>query len=184
MSANRQDIVEYSVTQGNAVLQRRSRQRLKEKGQFITPAPVARFMARRIGPIRNNDRVLDPAVGSGTLVSALIERIVEDSECAEIWVDGYEIDPEMCRAAREVLAVATSYAASQGVIVHSHVYEADYITGHWISHQQHSLWEEDTSSPQGRYTHVVANPPYFKLNRNDERVKKGHIDELTYGEQV
>src|SRR5574341_35354 len=47
------DLVSGSLKLGEAVLQERSRDFLKAHGQFLTPAPVARFMARQLGPLRD-----------------------------------------------------------------------------------------------------------------------------------
>jgi tRNA A58 N-methylase Trm61 len=48
-------------------------------------------MAWQLGRIRPGDRILDPAIGSGVLVCALIERLITDGQPLEIWLDGYEI---------------------------------------------------------------------------------------------
>ncbi|MBE7468167.1 MAG: hypothetical protein DPW09_39900 [Anaerolineae bacterium] len=72
------DLVSYSLELGQRVLAGRSEASRKQSGQFFTPAPVARFMTRQLGPIRSGDRILDPAIGSGVLACAVIAQLYLD----------------------------------------------------------------------------------------------------------
>ena len=100
------DFVTYSFDIGQDILSQRSQQSRKRYGQFLTPAAVARFMAKQVGPIRSGDRILDPAVGSGVLVCAVIERLIVDAKPLELWFDCYEVDPDLSQAARKSLGLA------------------------------------------------------------------------------
>ena len=44
-------------------------------GQFMTPAPIARFMASLFSETCGDIRVLDPGAGVGSLTAALAERL-------------------------------------------------------------------------------------------------------------
>jgi len=90
---NLPDLVSYSLELGGQVLAKQPETQRKKNGQFFTPAAVARYMARQLGPIRAGDRVLDPAIGSGVLACAVIERAIAEGQPHEFWLDGYEIDP-------------------------------------------------------------------------------------------
>lgn len=70
----------------------------KEKllGQFFTPRPIARAMAAWVMSGKA-ERILDPAVGSGLLLEAILEIEPETS------IVGFDIDPEMIVRARTVL---------------------------------------------------------------------------------
>ena len=181
------DLVTYGLELGRCVLAGRSDKRRKQEGQIFTPVGVARFMARQLGPIRSGDRILDPAIGSGVLACAIIERLITKGQPVEFWLDGYEIDPELAQTAREVLEWATKHAASQGITVHARVHECDFVLNS-VQISQPYLFVADGSSrlsPHLLYTHIIANPPYFKLNSNDPRVKavagrvKGHTNIYT-----
>jgi adenine-specific DNA-methyltransferase len=73
-------LVRHSLELGELTLAGRSEKRRKQGGQFLTPAPVARFMARQLGPIQAAGRVLDPAIGSGVLACAVIERTIAEGQ--------------------------------------------------------------------------------------------------------
>jgi len=180
------DLVTYSFQRGQFVLARRSAKQCKQSGQFLTPPTVARFMAQQLGPIQEGDRILDPAIGSGTLVCAIIERIVDEGQPVEVWIDGYETDKELCQTAKEVLERISEQVASRGITVHTRVYERDFILD--CTPKISPKISSDNSglpSAYSPYDHIIANPPYFKLNRKDPRVKavadqvKGHTNIYT-----
>lgn len=62
------DLVTYSFDIGEQILARRSQAERKRLGQFLTPPTIARYMARQLGPFRDGDTILDPAIGSGILI--------------------------------------------------------------------------------------------------------------------
>ena len=169
-------LVAHSFELGELALAGHSEKRRKQGGQFLTPAPVARFMARQLGPIRAGDHILDPAIGSGVLACAVIERVIARGQPKELFIDGYEVDPGLCEAAREALARATQQAAEVGITVHACLHERDFVLDCTLS--------QGPGVPS-LYDHVIANPPYFKLNKKDPRVKavwgqvKGHTNIYT-----
>lgn len=187
MSNDLFSLVTYSYQSGQAILDNRSNKFRKQNGQFLTPAPVARFMARQLGPICSGDRILDPAIGSGVLICALIEKLIEEKQTCEIWLDGYEIDPALCQVAREVLEQAARRAAKHDIILHVSIYEEDFILKNKSTFQPYLLLAEKSNQIDltTTYNHIIANPPYFKLNSNDPRVKavagqvKGHTNIYT-----
>ncbi len=164
--------VAYSLQQGRQALQHRSQQERQQHGQFLTPAPIAQFMARQCGMLHDGVRILDPATGSGTLACALIEQVVHDGTCRELFLDCLEIDPLLCASARAALDVATAYARGHGVHVHLRVIQADAILACCMARQGMLF---DTLACQAdlqpAYDVVIANPPYFKLNQNDPRAR-------------
>jgi adenine-specific DNA-methyltransferase len=181
------DLVSYSLEHGQRVLDKRSETYRKENGQFFTPTTVARFMARQLGAIRSGDRILDPAIGSGVLACAVIERAIVEGQPREFWLDGYEIDPELCQMAREILEWASNCAAREGIIVHARIHEGDFVLNSVPTFQPYLVLADSSKRPDihSLYTHIIANPPYFKLNSNDPRVKavtglvKGHTNIYT-----
>ena len=181
------DFVRRSFELGERILARRAEASRKQNGQFLTPPVVARFMARQLGRLRSGDRILDPALGSGVLACAIVERALLENQPLELWLDGYEIDPELGQTATEILEYATQYAASQGIILHTQVYESDFVLANIAPSQPYLFVAESSNQPNShtQYNHIIANPPYFKLNRDDPRVKavtgqiKGHTNIYT-----
>ncbi len=166
-------LTEYSLRIGYQILKGRSQQERKGKGQFLTPPTVARFLAHQLGPIVDGDRILDPAIGSGTLVCAVIDRLISEGRPMEVWVEGYEIDRGLSEAAKEVLERAVGVAASRGIVVHVSVHEGDFVLDS-VPGLQLKLPSKGTPYSLGRdkeVTHIIANPPYFKLRKDDPRIR-------------
>lgn len=166
------DLVTHSFEQGERILAQRSETYRKQHGQIFTPPDIARFMARQLGPIKSGDRILDPAIGSGVLACAIIDYAITQGQPLEFWLDGYEIDAELCQAARKLLKQAIEYAASYGITVHVRIYQEDFVLTS-VTPSQPYLFLADSSDRSNKhtlYSHIIANPPYFKLNSNDPRV--------------
>ncbi len=186
MSKEEFDALAYSLRRGQAVLAERAEAQRKDKGQFLTPAPIARYMARCLGGLREGAHVLDPAIGSGVLACAVIEHAVRDGRPHELSIHGYEPDGELYRAARESLATAAQWAATRGVAVHTCLEQKDFLFECTPGLTPPSLFSlnEPAGAPIA-YDCIIANPPYFKLNTEDGHVKavlghlKGHTNIYT-----
>ncbi|MCI0579972.1 MAG: N-6 DNA methylase [Chloroflexi bacterium] len=167
------DPVAYSFHLGQALLAGRSERQRKQSGQFLTPLPVARYMAKRLGSLRQGCRVLDPAIGSGVLACALVESIVQAGFPTELTIEGYEIDRELAAAAREALAAATTYAAAHGVRVQTQLHQADFVLAQTATFQPSLFPAMGDARAQltSDYDVIIANPPYFKLNVQDPRAQ-------------
>lgn len=163
---DRFDLLAHSLSAGNGVLATHTQEQRKRLGQFLTPPTVARYMAHQLGPLQDGDRILDPAIGSGVLACAVIERAISAEEPLTLYLDGYEVDSDLAQAAREVLARAAEIAARHGVTLRTQIHECDFVLERA---PMGPLF--DAPGRSDFYDHVIANPPYFKLNRNDPRVK-------------
>lgn len=167
----RYSFVEDSFQAGQTVLAQRTNEYRKQYGQYLTPPPLARFMANQLGPIPNGSRVLDPAIGSGTLICAVIENLIARREPCEIWVDGYEVDTQLIEVAREALQNALELARTHDIKTHVRLIEADFVLD-----GIDTLWPTFLPVDQGprlhhAYQSIIANPPYFKLNNGDSRAR-------------
>lgn len=174
-------LVEQSVAQANLILGQRSKSERKDKGQFMTPASVARFMASRLGPICDGDTILDPAIGSGTLACAVVERVIRTREASEIWVEGFDVDRQLCELAQGMLGELANQAQAQGIKVGFRVTQADFIREFAPRLNQLDLWGQGLGASRRSYEHVISNPPYFKLNSSDPRMAllKGQLSGST-----
>jgi len=163
------DLVTESFAAGQRVLERRSSAARKLHGQFLTPPTVARYMADQLGALPDKFTILDPALGSGTLLCAVIERLINENTRADVQVEGYEIDPVLYETAFSILERARIGAAKRGVNLDVRLHCGDYILEE-AAHRQPSLFTLMDEPPQ-RYSYIIANPPYFKLNSDDPRAK-------------
>lgn len=154
-----------SFVAGQRVLGQRNAASRKATGQFLTSPPVARYMADQLGDFPSKFSILDPAVGSGVLLCAIIDRLIEEGIGVEATIDAYEIDPVLIEIASAVLDRARLEAERHGITIEVRLHCEDYV---WASlAQQQSLFMQ----PPQTYDYIVANPPYFKLNADDRRVK-------------
>lgn len=163
------DLVAYSYERGKHVLGKRSLEALKKHGQFLTPPTIARYMAKQLGPLKNGDVLLDPACGSGVLACAVIERLLIEKKPLEISVTAYETDKELCNMSREMLGIAGKKAEKGGIKINWQVCQEDFVLA-CLPDEQPALFGSNESK-QEAFTHVISNPPYFKLNVEDKRVK-------------
>lgn len=128
----------------------------KETGAHYTPTMLARFVAKQmLGAWRRSStagrvRVLDPAMGDGSLMLALLRELA-DLGIVGIEASGYDTDPIAIDAARERIASQFPHAAQQ-LAVRSFIHVA-------ASYQQPDLFSLALNEP---YDLVIANPPYVR----------------------
>lgn len=150
-----------AYTEGQTLLKTRPESVRKAYGQFLTPPAVAQWMANQLGRIQHEAHILDPAVGSGVLVCAVIERLIQEQQPTEIWIDAYEIDDALGHLAQKHIKNAMSRAKEHGICIHFQFYTQDFIAD-TLRVLQPTLFSDTANDPA--YTHVIANPPYFKLD--------------------
>ena len=159
----------HSYELGKYILEKRQVQTLKENGQFITPPSVARYMAKQLGDIQNGANILEPAVGSGVLACAVIEQLISENRPIILWIEAYETDAELCDVARQVLTEAAKKTEKTGIKIHWKVHQEDFILA-CLPETQPMLFSS-SDDRQKAFDYVISNPPYFKLNSDDKRVK-------------
>ncbi|MGH2561193.1 MAG: Eco57I restriction-modification methylase domain-containing protein [Thermomicrobiales bacterium] len=132
-----------------------------DHGLFLTPPAVADFMAKMIEPRAATMRLLDPAAGAGILMCAVLEHLVAlPNRPTRIEFVAYEIDAELCTMLHRVLAHATTGAADHGVEVTATVHQQDFILANA---------QVLGGASREQFDAVIANPPYFKIGKNDPR---------------
>jgi len=132
----------------------------KERGQFFTPLPVARFMAGLAEYRKEVLRALDPGAGTGILSCAVCEAAARRKAVKRLEIDAYEIDTDLAALTRESLEFAREWLKKQQIELSFKVIQEDFI----LSFQQ-GLWAREISP----YDLAIANPPYFKIGKNDPR---------------
>jgi adenine-specific DNA-methyltransferase len=120
-------------------------------GQFMTPTPVARFMASLFPPSTlETCALMDPGAGVGALSCAFLDRWAGDDGFAfrKVEIDAFEIDATL----REHLsATLENYAGHLPV-------------GWRISAEDFIEAAALQSMAPRRFTHAILNPPYKKIN--------------------
>lgn len=124
-------------------------------GQFLTPSPVANFMASLFRPVHGTEcRLLDPGAGVGALSAAFLERW--SSGCFgfhRVTVEAFEIDEVLRPYLTRTLA-----AYKQHVDVDPNVRGEDFVTA-----AAASLSGDLFGEALPRFTHAILNPPYKKI---------------------
>src|SRR5579883_595949 len=81
------------------VARKQDRSRKAELGQFLTPAPVARFMASLLKAQSPALHILDAGAGVGSLFAAcVVDLCTRENRPEQINVTAYEIDKELIGA--------------------------------------------------------------------------------------
>lgn len=155
---------ESAYWRGSLASRARSRDEQKRLGQFMTPAPIARFIAARMVADRDwrgrSVRLLDPAAGSGVLASALVEAAVSSAaRPARIQLLMCELDPAMLPLLETCTSELESLCAIHGVEFEGRIQGGDFLQSAFAR------------SGQPHIDAVIANPPYFKLAGDDERAR-------------
>lgn len=152
--AKKQD-VHYLLNRVDSVRQKMAPSVALEKksilGQFMTPAPVARFMASLFPPSNlPQARLLDAGAGVGALTGAFLERWSSNGfGFGAVDVRAYEIDPTLRSHLSNTLE---SYASKLAVT--SEVVDIDFIEAGAAEVIRHAR----------PFTHAILNPPYKKIS--------------------
>jgi adenine-specific DNA-methyltransferase len=160
---------------GREYIARKTDEERKTHGIFLTPEPVARFMATLLSTNKRRLRLLDPAAGLGILLCAVVEQLVEDGIVEEIHLVAYELDPDLCEGLQHVLNELAVWADFSGISVKYTVNNADFILSECISLEMLAALPDSA-----KFDLVIGNPPYFKIGKNDPRAAAANA--VVYGQ--
>ncbi len=138
------------------VAPRLAHERKSELGQFMTPAPVARFMASLFPPSDvSTCRLLDAGAGIGALTCAFLDRWsgAAGLHFQNVEVEAHEIDAPL----RAHLEIALARYAARLPLTYQ-VLPGDFILEAACRRMQ---------TYRG-FTHAILNPPYKKINSASE----------------
>jgi adenine-specific DNA-methyltransferase len=129
-------------------------------GQFMTPGPIAQFMAKLFNDCQGQDvYLLDPGAGLGVLTAAFVERLCKQKNAGtKISVRAFELDPLLAGYLLETLEYCRLYCQNFGIEFSAEVVEDDYILASSKKISPHSV--DNTY----KYTHAILNPPYKKIH--------------------
>ena len=136
-------------------------------GQYMTPAPIGRFMASLFSNLSSDLRVLDPGAGVGSLTAALIEKLcVGTSKPNSVFIMCYEIETLLIDYLRSTLEESEAQCAIAHIQASSQIHIEDFILSNLAGLQTTIFQGEQGNS--GEFTHVIMNPPYKKINSGSE----------------
>ncbi|PSB02597.1 BsuBI/PstI family type II restriction endonuclease [Merismopedia glauca] len=139
-----------------------SRLNLKQRselGQFLTPAPIARFLANQFSNLSGHISLLDPGAGVGMLTAAFVEQLLAKSQNVEsCFMTVYEVEASFLAPLEQCLLECCSSLKKHGI-------QADYC----LHHQSFIEASAEIALPllatsRSYFTHTILNPPYRKIN--------------------
>lgn len=133
----------------------------KEEGQFFTPQEISNFMgniAKR--PSSKKITILDPGCGTAILTCSLIEKLVT-YELNSIELVAYETDYELMPYTEQSLQYLKKWLKNINVGFKYTLFASDFIEDMAIALEKHIE----------TFDYIISNPPYFKLSKDDKRVK-------------
>lgn len=142
----------------------------KSKGQFFTPLSIAHFMSTKIVNDKNKITILDPGCGTAILSSALIEHLLIGISPKEITLVLYETDFELIPFLVKVVDYLKLWLQKKDVFFTYEINQSDFIL------DNSTCLDSDLSLFGGasecrKYDFIISNPPYFKLSKDDPRVR-------------
>lgn len=131
-----------------------------EMGQYLSPPPVARFMASLFEARRTTLHLLDAGAGTGSLTAAFVNEMCgRAKKPTELSVTAYEIDATLVSYLRATLAACRVQCERAGLKFHSEVVEEDFIES-----GVGALRGELFASGGRKFNCAILNPPYRKIN--------------------
>lgn len=133
-------------------------------GQFLTPAPIARFMARLFERDVQDVRLLDAGAGAGMLFAAAVDALISrDRRPQSIDVVAYENDEAVLPYLEEALFRCEAACRRANVRFRGETRREDFVKG-GVALTQQGLFSQQTEW----FTHAILNPPYKKVSGESE----------------
>ena len=163
--------VEYAEALGQTYLEYSGHSRRKIGGHYLTPAPVARFMAERSPLTGSHVRVLDPGSGTGILAAATCEAASNKESVKSLHIDAYETDPLLTRFTSLTLAFSRDWLARRDIELTFDVRNRDFVLEYApeLKVAPNANGRDMNDGFRAEYDLVISNPPYFKIARSDPR---------------
>jgi adenine-specific DNA-methyltransferase len=159
---------------GAGIVARKTSAERKAGGLYLTPVEVADFISGQASTGASKMRILDPAAGSGTLLCAVVERLaIAEPRVQKMELTAYETDPDLQEALASVLDSLKRWAAEHQTEMGFRIEKQDFVLAHAgsLTSNGHLF---DTQSTE-RFDLVIANPPYFKISKDDPRAQAAMI---------
>ncbi len=133
-----------------------------ELGQFMTPWPIAAFMASMFEPT-DEVRLLDAGAGIGSLTAAFVDAALNwQPRPASIVATVYEVDPVMLAHLRAVMRACEAACDAACVRFEARILECEFIAA-GAKGVSPGLYDIPAAH---RFTATILNPPYKKLRSN------------------
>lgn len=141
----------------------------KSNGQFFTPIVIARFMSKQItSPLSDSISILDPGCGAAILSCGAIEYLILNTKIRNIKLVTYETDINLIPVIEQVLKYSKVWGELHNVNIEYSIYNTDFILSNYSVLYPGMIYDTNDSK---KFDLIISNPPYFKLSKEDMRVK-------------
>jgi adenine-specific DNA-methyltransferase len=152
-------LVDIANAAGRQFTSTLSREEQRAMGQFMTPPPIARFMAQRLvaGVSKNHVRVLEPAAGGGILAAATVEALLAkppEDRPGVIELLMYELDARLIPPLLTLCEAMSDACEAVGVTL-------DFI----VANEDFLLSDLSVRAEPVPGLLTISNPPFLKLNK-------------------
>lgn len=136
----------------------KNKQIKKEIGQVFTPMKLSSFMSSLFLNTSQDIKLLDPGCGNGNLSISFLELLEEKKFQGKIKLDLFDIDNECLNELKVRLEKRKSKNVKYNILNEDYILESSFHNG--------------SKTQNSKYTHVIMNPPYKKINNGDSHRKK------------
>jgi adenine-specific DNA-methyltransferase len=137
-----------------------ARKRKAELGQFLTPPPVADFMASLFEPLPKVVRLLDAGAGAGALTAAFVARLCKRKDGVRtVEATLYEVDYNILEALSATMIKCQRACGLAGIRFSFTIHKVDF-----IQEMATSLGGDLFGSTPPAFDAAIANPPYRKIS--------------------
>jgi adenine-specific DNA-methyltransferase len=142
-----------------------------ELGQFLTPAPISRFMAGQFRNLSGHISLLDPGAGIGSLTAAFVEQLlITPNKVESCHLTAYEVETTFLPSLKQCLIECCTALKSVGIQADYCLYEKSFIEAE--AEINLPLFTASTTS----FTHAILNPPYRKIS--NQSIEKRILSKL------
>jgi adenine-specific DNA-methyltransferase len=145
----------------------------KDNGQFFTPQAIAQFMGSLVSTNKKQIDILDPGCGTAVLTCGLVESLVlQNPDIETINLTAYETDSNLISLSEKSLLHLKDWLSNKGISLQYIICVNDFIMEHYDCLNPPSLHFSDKKQD---FDFIISNPPYFKLSKEDKRVKAAQV---------
>lgn len=136
------------------------RKNRSEIGQFLTPAPIAQFMASLFEKDVEHVKILDAGAGVGVLFAALVQSLCRrERRPKSIELVAFENDMHILPFLNDTIDSCGNICELMGIVFNGRVINEDFIPA-----ALEQLNDGLFTPRKRRFTHAILNPPYKKIH--------------------
>lgn len=175
-----QNLVDFANNQSKSYCEANPISNRKVKGQIFTPPKVASFMAGLFTSNKKKLKILDPGAGTGILIAAICDRIIQENRRnLDLSIHVYENDKKVLPFLQATLDECKNVLNEQNCSMSYQIFDNDFILHHAKVETQDG-WRTYSLDLSTRYDLIIANPPYYKLNKSSPETLA--LERYVYGQ--